>query len=268
MVEPAFVSLAEPSVPAALERCRLLGATKIVVVPYFLFTGVLVDRIADRLTVPNQQSIVVFLIGMRVNKWWRFDKWFPVASAMGPMLQTLFTHPEKGFLHAEFFWNFNGPVLIQYWRSFEDLERFARHPSDPHLAAWKKFNQAVGADGSVGIWHETYTVNPDQFALFSRQSGPPPKMFAGGTADLPSFTTERMYSLVSELWHAGLRDVARASGRPEAVQALAERSQQRVAAGRADQRDAGGTAVDDRAQSDAMAFAEGGDPEEMAETVM
>jgi cobalt/nickel transport system ATP-binding protein len=47
LVEPAFVSLAEPSVPAALERCRLLGAKRIVVVPYFLFTGILVDRIAD-----------------------------------------------------------------------------------------------------------------------------------------------------------------------------------------------------------------------------
>jgi sirohydrochlorin ferrochelatase len=48
MVEPAFVSLAQPSVPAALERCRRLGAERIVVVPYFLFTGVLVDRIADQ----------------------------------------------------------------------------------------------------------------------------------------------------------------------------------------------------------------------------
>ena len=50
MVEPAFVSLAEPSVPAALERCRLLGARNIVVVPYFLFTGTLVDRIGDQVT--------------------------------------------------------------------------------------------------------------------------------------------------------------------------------------------------------------------------
>jgi sirohydrochlorin ferrochelatase len=48
MVEPAFVSLARPSVSDALERCRLLGASRIVVVPYFLFTGVLVDRIADQ----------------------------------------------------------------------------------------------------------------------------------------------------------------------------------------------------------------------------
>ena len=44
-VEAAFVSLAPPSVPVALDRCRLLGATRIAVVPYFLFTGVLVERI-------------------------------------------------------------------------------------------------------------------------------------------------------------------------------------------------------------------------------
>jgi cobalt/nickel transport system ATP-binding protein len=47
IVEPAFISLAPPSVAAALERCRRLGATTIVTVPYFLFTGILVDRIAE-----------------------------------------------------------------------------------------------------------------------------------------------------------------------------------------------------------------------------
>ncbi|MCL7457604.1 uroporphyrinogen-III C-methyltransferase [Micromonospora echinofusca] len=44
-VEPGFVSLAEPSVPAVLERLRRLGARRIVVAPYFLFAGVLPDRI-------------------------------------------------------------------------------------------------------------------------------------------------------------------------------------------------------------------------------
>jgi hypothetical protein len=116
-----------------------------------------------RYTAKTSEPFVVFLIGMRINKWWRFDKWVPVAKAMAPMLNTLFTHPEKGFLHGEYFWNFSGPVLIQYWRSFEDLEKFALEPSDPHLAAWKKFNRAVGADGSVGIWHETFIVQPDQY---------------------------------------------------------------------------------------------------------
>lgn len=45
MVEPAFVSLARPSVADALDRCRRLGASTVAVVPYFLFTGLLVDRI-------------------------------------------------------------------------------------------------------------------------------------------------------------------------------------------------------------------------------
>ena len=44
-VETAFVSLAAPDVPSGLERCRLLGAERIVVLPYFLFTGILPDRV-------------------------------------------------------------------------------------------------------------------------------------------------------------------------------------------------------------------------------
>lgn len=45
-VEPAFISLAEPGVPAALERARLLGARRVAVLPYFLFAGVLPARTA------------------------------------------------------------------------------------------------------------------------------------------------------------------------------------------------------------------------------
>ena len=116
-----------------------------------------------RYSAKTNESFVVFLIGMRINTWWRFDKWLPVAAAMGPMIRTLYTHPEKGFLHTESFWNMHGPILVQYWRSFDDLEAFARNPSDPHVDAWKRFNQAIGADGSVGIWHETYMVKPDQY---------------------------------------------------------------------------------------------------------
>ncbi|GAA1974085.1 sirohydrochlorin chelatase [Catenulispora subtropica] len=48
MVETAFVSLARPSVAEGLERCRRLGAKRIVVLPYFLFRGVLPDRIVEQ----------------------------------------------------------------------------------------------------------------------------------------------------------------------------------------------------------------------------
>jgi sirohydrochlorin cobaltochelatase len=48
MVETAFVSLAPPSVPEALERCERLGVRRVVVFSYFLFTGVLEERIREQ----------------------------------------------------------------------------------------------------------------------------------------------------------------------------------------------------------------------------
>jgi sirohydrochlorin cobaltochelatase len=48
LVETAFVSLAPPSVPEALERCRRLGAPRAAVFSYFLFTGVLEERITEQ----------------------------------------------------------------------------------------------------------------------------------------------------------------------------------------------------------------------------
>jgi sirohydrochlorin cobaltochelatase len=45
IVEGAFVSMTPPDVADGLERCRRLGAKRIVVFSYFLFTGVLEKRI-------------------------------------------------------------------------------------------------------------------------------------------------------------------------------------------------------------------------------
>lgn len=47
-VETAFVSLAAPDVPSGLDRCVRLGARRIVVLPYFLFTGILPDRVRQQ----------------------------------------------------------------------------------------------------------------------------------------------------------------------------------------------------------------------------
>ena len=45
LVEVAFVSLTEPKVGAALDRCAALGAARVLIGPYFLNTGVLSRRI-------------------------------------------------------------------------------------------------------------------------------------------------------------------------------------------------------------------------------
>lgn len=116
-----------------------------------------------RFTAEIDGPFVVFIIGMRVNKLLAFSKWIPVARAMRPMVEHLLEHKDMGLMHAQTFAYWRGAGLVQYWRSFEQLERFARDPSLLHLDAWKRFNRAVGADGSVGIWHETYVVAAGQY---------------------------------------------------------------------------------------------------------
>lgn len=124
--------------------------------------------ISGRYTAKIDEPFVVFMIGMRINRPLAVRKWLPTFRAMGPMLKELYQHPEKGFLGAEYFLYRWGPAVLQYWRSFEDLERFARNPDDPHLPAWQRFNRTVGSDGSVGIWHETYIVERANYeAIYS-----------------------------------------------------------------------------------------------------
>ncbi len=118
----------------------------------------MVQIIPGRFTARTDEPFVVFLIGMRINKPLAVGTWFPTFRAMGPMLKELYQHPEKGFLGGEIFLYRWGPAIVQYWRSFEDLEHFARNPDDPHLPAWQRFNRNVGSDGSVGIFHETFIV--------------------------------------------------------------------------------------------------------------
>ena len=109
-------------------------------------------------------DFVVFLIGMRINKPLKVKQWFPVFTAMPKMLRWLDEHPEAGLLGWDFaLMGVTRPTIVQYWRSFEDLDRFARAPAEPHLPVWKFFNQAIRASGDVGIWHETYKVSAGSY---------------------------------------------------------------------------------------------------------
>jgi len=111
-----------------------------------------------RYTAQIEGPFVVFLIGMRVNRLFALHKWVPVAKAMPGMLQELYANPESGFLSGQFFVHWRGVSVAQYWRSFEHLHAYAHARDARHLPAWAAFNRAVGGDGSVGIWHETYAI--------------------------------------------------------------------------------------------------------------
>jgi hypothetical protein len=143
-----------------------------------------------RHTADIEGDFVVFLIGMRFNKPWKIHKWLPVAKAMPKMLRAIDEHPELGCLGYEG-WNGRTTILVQYWRSFEDLDRFARDTDLPHLEPWRRFNRAVRNSGDVGIWHETFKVHAGEYeAIYSNMpvfglaaaSGHVPAASKGNTA--------------------------------------------------------------------------------------
>lgn len=114
--------------------------------------------IAQRMTARIEGDFVVFLIGMRINKLWKVWKWAPVARQMPQMLAELAAQPELGLLHARTHFGLPNILVVQYWRSFDHLHEYATGANALHFPAWRAFNRAVGSNGDVGIWHESYLV--------------------------------------------------------------------------------------------------------------
>lgn len=135
---------------------------------------------ARRLSASIEGDFVVFLIGMRVNQWWRPDLWMPVAAAMVRMQAELARQPELGLL-GQFNGGIGNPtVLVQYWRSAEHLFRYATAKDAAHLPAWIAFRERARASRAVGVWHETYLVGPGRYeSVYSDM--PPFGLGAAGT---------------------------------------------------------------------------------------
>ncbi|TGN64549.1 DUF4188 domain-containing protein [Nocardioides eburneiflavus] len=107
--------------------------------------------------VPERAEVVVFLIGMRVNRWRRVRSWWPVFVAMPRMLAEL-GERDLGLLDARTYWSGRVFLVVQHWRSAAELGAYARDASLSHAPAWGAFNRARAGSGDVGIFHETYVV--------------------------------------------------------------------------------------------------------------
>jgi hypothetical protein len=129
--------------------------------------------IPNLMTAEIEGGFVVFLIGMRINKFWKLHKWIPVFLAVRRVLRELEAHRESGFLGYFGAGNHRLLLAVQYWTSFHHLESYARSKDHLHWPAWVAFNQRIGRDRSdVGIWHETYQVRADEYETL--YSGMPP----------------------------------------------------------------------------------------------
>jgi hypothetical protein len=114
-----------------------------------------------RFTAQLDGDFVVFLIGFRPSKLRPLRSLVDVGGRRGMqhMLKYLTAHPDKGLLGYEF----GVPLIVQYWRSYEQLEAFAKDEDDPHLEPWRAYWRRLGKSDRTGIWHETYLVRAGEY---------------------------------------------------------------------------------------------------------
>lgn len=137
-----------------------MSDTRLIPRPYREAPGNVPDGVRAGQWVADVESdeIVVFVIGMQVHRWRRVRSWVPVARAMFRMLDELRADPDSGFLGTTRLNAGRTFLQLQYWRSVEDLGRFAHDAARTHVPAWAAFNRATAGSGDVGVFHETYRV--------------------------------------------------------------------------------------------------------------
>mmetsp|Transcript_19549 Transcript_19549/g.36116 ORF Transcript_19549/g.36116 Transcript_19549/m.36116 type:complete len:241 (-) Transcript_19549:23-745(-) len=112
----------------------------------------------------SHEGMTVFLIGMRINRWYRMDLWLPPLLAMSRMLNELQTNSKEfGYYGGEMYGIlalFLGypSVQITYWESIDKVMDFASGKS--HRDGLKHYMEAMEhSNGAVGVWHETYEIS-------------------------------------------------------------------------------------------------------------
>ena len=116
-----------------------------------------------RWTVQIEGDFVVFLIGAEVRDPGQAGPAAELLMSMIDMLAELEQDPSKGLLGYQVFGAVGG-VIVQYWRSFEALEAYAKNPDAKHAPVWRAWNRlSDGELAPAGIWHETFQVSAGRY---------------------------------------------------------------------------------------------------------
>jgi hypothetical protein len=116
-----------------------------------------------RFTARSDKPIVLFLIGMRINNWLALGDILFMSKTMPAMLRELSGDKDSGML---WYRQHISPPLItvqQYWDSFDKLIAYAHDKEAHHFPMWAAFNKRIMKSKNIGIWHETYLVEPGKF---------------------------------------------------------------------------------------------------------
>lgn len=114
------------------------------------------------MTVELEQSKILFLIGLRINNIWKIHQWWRLVLAMPKILKELKQQKVAGFISGNL-WYGKDILMVQYWDDFKSLEHYAKNKSKSHMPVWTYFNLKILSSADVGVWHETYEIEPGKF---------------------------------------------------------------------------------------------------------
>jgi Domain of unknown function (DUF4188) len=127
------------------------------------------DPIPFRVAPVIKGDFCVFLIGFRVNGFARGADNGWLGKAMGDMLKELQDQPELGCMNCDSYVSPNPLagstfLLVQYWRSYDQLVNYARGQDLKHYPAWMRILKESRESGGLGgIWHETFKVRDGEY---------------------------------------------------------------------------------------------------------
>lgn len=104
---------------------------------------------------------IVFMFGMRVNRWGEVRHWLPLWRSLRRMIRQQRDRPQSGMLWSTSWRDGREITVLQYWRDMETLMAYAQDKTYGHAHVWKKYNHGIGDTGEVGIWHEAYAIDPE-----------------------------------------------------------------------------------------------------------
>jgi hypothetical protein len=124
------------------------------------------DRLVQRgrKTALIKGDFAVFHIGARPNN--TIDNKFKhIGDAMAAIQQELEDRPELGCLGTENYIGENGQgtFTVQYWRSLEHLNAYARSSTNRHYSPWKRLMQIGRESSDIAFWHEAFEVKDGKY---------------------------------------------------------------------------------------------------------
>lgn len=128
-----------------------------------LYTDPITKQVVrGRKTALVKGDFVVFHLGSRANRHVDgFYKW--MGDAFEEMGRELEDNPDSGCLGSETYVGVTGTLLVQYWKSLDHLNAWARSSTNSHSGPWAKLMKMGRESADYGFWHEAFEVKAGKY---------------------------------------------------------------------------------------------------------